>query len=581
MIYPSLPRSTKNIDPHTWDSFQPYFEALQRFPLSTENVQEWLAYWSDLSRLVWETAAWVYIEKSLDTTDEAKEKTFLDLINHVMPPTEMADQVLKERLLALDTADLDIPGMALVLRNLRNEADLYREENIPLQTEVSTLDSEYDKITGAMQANWDGEEKNLSQLAVLLKDQDRATRQRAWDVICELWQGQRGPLNEIYVKMLKLRQQIAANAGLPDYRAYAFRAKGRFDYTSADCVTFHEAIEAVAVPATRRILAKRRERLGYESIRPWDWIPERNLLVDTFDGDPLRPYKGQNELIQGGLNMFNRLDAELGRYFATMAEDGLLDLDTRPGKALGGYCSTLAVRRRPFIFMNGTGMHDDVQTLLHEAGHAFHVFETEKLPLVWQLDAPMEFCEVASMSMELLAAPNLVRANGGFYAETEAARARLEHLENIITFLPYMAVVDSFQHWVYTHPAEALDPANCDAAWDAQWQRFIPDMDWAGYEEVRMSGWHRKPHIFGSPFYYIEYGMASVGAMQVWRNGRQDHQSALAAYRRALSLGGTQTLPALFTAAGAEFRFDTAMLTELIGLVEQEIEGLEEQLVRP
>lgn len=578
MTLPTRPHSIKNIDPHSWNSFQPYFAALQEYPLTQDNVQEWLTYWSDLSRLVWETAAWVYIEKSLDTTDTQKEQTFLDLINHVMPPAQMADQALKERLLALEVSDLGIPGMELVLRNLRNEADLYREENIPLQTEVSTLDNEYDKITGAMQANWDGEDKNLSQLAVFLKNKDRAVRQQVWDVISALWLGQREALNDIYGHMLKLRQQIAANAGLPDYRAYAFREKGRFDYTPEDCATFHTAIEAVAVPATRRILAKRRERLGYESIRPWDWIPERNLLVDTFAGTSLHPYKNEDELIQGGLNMLNRLDAELGRYFATMAEEGLLDLDTRPGKALGGYCSTLAVRRRPFIFMNGTGMHDDVQTLLHEAGHAFHTFETAELPLVWQLDAPMEFCEVASMSMELLAAPNLTQTNGGFYTETEAARARLEHLENIITFLPYMAVVDSFQHWVYTHAEEALDPANCDAAWDAQWQRFIPDMDWTGYEEVRKSGWHRKPHIFGSPFYYIEYGMASVGAMQVWRNGRQDHNAALAAYRHALSLGGTQTLPALFAAAGAEFRFDTPMLTELIGLVEQEIETLEAAL---
>jgi oligoendopeptidase F len=578
---PTLPQTIENINPHSWDSFHPYFAALQEYPLTQDNVQEWLTYWSDLSRLVWETAAWVYIEKSLDTADTEKEQTFLDLINNVMPPAEMADQSLKERLLALDTADLGIPGMELVLRNLRNEADLYREENIPLQTEVSTLDNEYDKITGGMQANWEGEEKNLSQLAVFLKDKNRETRQRAWELMCALWQAQREPLNQIYVKMLKLRQQMATNAGFSDYRAYAFRAKGRFDYTPEDCAVFHAAIEAVAVPATRRILAKRRQRLGYESIRPYDWIPERNLLVDTFDGTSLHPYSKQDELIQGSLNMFNRLDAELGRYFATMAEEGLLDLDTRPGKALGGYCSTLAVRRRPFIFMNGTGMHDDVQTLLHEAGHAFHTFESAKLPLVWQLDAPMEFCEVASMSMELLAAPNLTWTNGGFYSETEAARARLEHLENIITFLPYMAVVDSFQHWVYTHPEEALNPANCDAAWDAQWQRFIPDMDWTGYEEMRMSGWQRKPHIFGSPFYYIEYGMASVGAMQVWRNGRQDHNGALAAYRQALSLGGTQALPALFVAAGAEFRFDTPMLTELIGLVEQEIETLEGELARP
>lgn len=581
MTLPTFPTTIQDVNPRIWDSFRPFYEALQQRPLTAENRREWLAEWSDLGRLLWETAAMIYIEKSLDTTDQEKEETFLAFIGDVLPQVEMAEQALKERLLALDPHGPDMADMALVLRKLRNEADLYREENIPLQTELSRLDNEYDKITGGMQVDWEGEEKNLSQLGVFLKDKDRATRQRAWDAIVQLWADSRGEINQIYVEMLKLRQQMAANAGLPDFRAYAFRAKNRFDYTPADCFTFHEAIEAVAVPATRRILEKRRQRLGYEQIRPWDWIPERNLLVDTFKADALQPYQTQDELIQGSLNIFNHLDAELGRYFATMAEENLLDLQTRTGKALGGYCSTLALRRRPFIFMNGAGLHDDVQTLLHEAGHAFHTFETLNLPLVWQMDAPMEFCEVASMAMELLAAPNLTQHNGGFYTETEAARARLEHLEGVITFLPYMAVVDAFQHWVYTHPEAALEPANCDAAWDAQWQRFIPDMDWSGYEEARMTGWHRKPHIFGSPFYYIEYGMASVGAMQVWRNSLQDAAVALSDYRRALALGGTRTLPELFKAAGAEFRFDTAMLSQLIGLVEQTIEELEGKVTRP
>lgn len=581
MALPSFPTSLADVNLRTWDSFQPLFAALQERPLTAENRRQWLVDWSDLSRLMRESAASIYIEKSLDTADTEKEQAFLDFINNVTPQVEMADQVLKERLLALDSEGADMADMAIALRNLRNEADLYREENIPLQTAVAKLDNEYEKITGGLKAVWDGEEKNLSQLTTSLKDKDRSVRERAWDVISGLWLQSRGELNRIYVDMVKLRQQMAVNAGLPDYRAYAFREKGRFDYAPEDCLTFHEAIEAVAVPATRRILAKRRERLGYASIRPWDWVPERTLLIDTFEGAPLQPYQGQDELIQGGLNMFNGLDADLGRYFAAMAEEGLLDLETRSGKALGGYCSTLAMRRRPFIFMNGTGMHDDVQTLLHEAGHAFHVFETADLPLVWHLDMPMEFCEVASMSMEFLAAPHLTRDRGGFYTDAEAARARLEHLESAVTFLPYMAVVDAFQHWVYTHPEAAVDPTNCDAAWDAQWQRFIPDMDWSGYETTRMTGWQRKPHIFSSPFYYIEYGMASVGAMQVWRNSLQDHASALAAYRQALSLGGTQPLPALFAAARAEFRFDTAMLTELFGLIEQTIAELEATLSRP
>ena len=229
--------------------------------------------------------------------------------------------------------------------------------------------------------------------------------------------------------------------------------------------------------------------------------------------------------------------------------------------------------------MNGVGSHDDVQTMLHEAGHAFHVFETAELPLIWQTEPPMEFCEVASMSMELLAAPYLTNTHGGFYTSPQAARARIEHLEGIIAFLPYMAVVDAFQHWVYTHPQEAIDANQCDAAWDRIWQRFIPDIDWAGHEESRKSGWHRKPHIFDAPFYYIEYGMAQVGALQVWRNSLQDRASALTAYRQALALGGTKTLPQLFASAGAEFRFDTTLLTELVTLIEQTTAELERSLL--
>jgi len=261
-----------------------------------------------------------------------------------------------------------------------------------------------------------------------------------------------------------------------------------------------------------------------------------------------------------------------------MAEDGLLDLDTRAGKALGGYCATLAMRKRPFIFMNGVGVHDDVQTMLHEAGHAFHVFETAALPLFWQTDKPMEFAEVASMAMEKIAAPYMIRENGGFYTASEAARARIEHLESEMRFLPYMAVVDAFQHWVYTHPEAAGDAANCDAAWGELWDRFMPGVDWSGFDAARVTGWQRKLHIFTVPFYYIEYGMAAVGALQVWRNSLSDQAGALAAYRRALALGGTKTLPELFAAAGAEFRFDTALLSELVALVEQTIEELEAEI---
>ncbi len=569
MTFSSLPTSIDDVNPRRWESFEPYFAELQQRVLDGGNIRQWLVDWSNLSALLWESGAMIYIAKSLDTADKDKEQAFLDYVNNVVPQATIADQALKERLLSLDVQDED---MTLVLRNMRNEADLFREENVPLHTELAKLDNEYDKITGGLKADWDGEEKNLVQLGLYLKDKERSVRGRAWKTTMDLWLGKRDVLNKLYGDMLALRRQVAENAGLPDYRAYSFREKGRFDYTPEACFTFHEAIETAVVPAAQRIYEKRRQELGVDVLRPWDtsW----SVTADTGNVPPLQPYQKQDELVQGSLNIFNQVDPDLGRHFAVMAEEELLDLDTRSGKALGGYCSSLPVRKRPFIFMNGVGIHDNVQTLLHEAGHAFHVFETANLPLVWQTESPMEFAEVASMSMEMLAAPYLTKADGGFYSPSEAARARIEHLEGVILFLPYMAVVDAFQHWVYTNLDAAMDAANCDAAWDALWHRFMPGVDWRGYEASRMTGWHRKPHIFSVPFYYIEYGMAQVGALQVWRNSLIDQAGAVAAYRRALALGGRQPLPELFAAAGAEFRFDTDLLTELIALVERTIETL-------
>jgi oligoendopeptidase F len=317
------------------------------------------------------------------------------------------------------------------------------------------------------------------------------------------------------------------------------------------------------------VYERRRRQLDLDRLLPWD------ELVDPSSEPPLKPYEGQEELIGGSLRIFGQVDPELAREFAVMAEENLLDLDTRAGKALGGYCYPLVFRGQPFIFMNGAGTHDDVQTMLHEAGHAFHAFAAFRLPYIWQMDVPMEFCEVASMGLELLAAPYLTADQGGFYSSTEAARARIEHLEWVLTFLPYMAVVDTFQHWVYTHPELAADPVNCDEAWDALWLRFMRGIDWTGLETERATGWHRKLHIFRYPFYYIEYGMAQVGALQVWRNALRDQARALDHYKAALALGSTQSLPELFAAAGAEFRFDEEMLADLVALIEETLEQLQ------
>jgi oligoendopeptidase F len=361
---------------------------------------------------------------------------------------------------------------------------------------------------------------------------------------------------------------VAANADLNDYRTFRWQKLHRFDYTPADCFRFHEAIEAEVVPAARRICEKRRQRLGVETLRPWD------LEVDPLGRPSLRPFQDGLELQTKCAAVLHRLDPQLGAYFDTMMREGLLDLDNRKNKAPGGYCTNFAAVKRPFIFMNAVGLNEDVQTLLHESGHAFHIFETAQLPYYQHLQVGDEFGEVGSMAMELLAASYLSEADG-FYSEAEAARARIEHLEHIVLFWPYMAVVDAFQHWVYENPAKAMNPDNCDARWAALWQRFMPDVDWSGLEPEMMTGWQRKLHIHQAPFYYVEYGLAQLGSVQVWRNSLTDEVGAVTSYRRALALGGTVSLPELYTAAGATFAFDAPTLRAAVKLTEDTVADLE------
>jgi len=572
MAFDQFPESIDGLDLQQWETYKSFYDDLLERELNDGDLRSWLDDWSRLSALVWEAGTMINITKSLDTADEAAEQAFLDFVNDVQPQAVVADQALKVRFLALNPEEKDLDDLALVIRDMRNLADLFREKNVPLQTELAKLGNEYDKITGAMTAEWEGEVKNLSQLEVLLQDQERDVRRRAWRQILDLWLGDRERLSQLYVDMLEHRRKMAANAGLANYRDYVFRELNRFDYTPEDCLTFHEAIEEVVVPLASKIYEKRRQRLGLTSLRPWD------VDVDASGAPPLTPYSGQQELMLHTTKILSAVDPVLAGYYTTMKEADLMDLDTRSGKALGGYCSTLPLRRLPFIFMNGAGTHEDVLTMLHEAGHAFHVFEAANLPYTWQLESPMEFAEVASMSMELLAAPYLTANHGGFYTDSEAARARIEHLEGIVLFLPYMAVVDAFQHWVYTNPASAADPANCDETWKELWERFMLGVDYNGLEDELKTGWHRKLHIFHVPFYYIEYGMAQVGALQVWRRSLEDQQGAVSSYRHALAQGGTMTLPELFETAGAEFRFDTPMLSDLMSLIEEAIEEFEMQV---
>ncbi len=563
----SLPQNPEELLHWSWPQIEPHYQALAARDLTAENVAEWLTDWSRLSERIHEMEQRLHVATTVDTADAEAERRFQSYLDEIYAASQAAEQKLKEKLLA---SGLEPEGFEVPLRNMRAEAALFREVNLPLLAEEQKLTTEYDKIIGAQTVTWEGQEVTISQLRPVYQNADRAVRERAWRLAAERQLTDRGVLNELWGRFLHLRRKIAANAGFgDDYRAYRWEQLLRFDYTPADCVSFQQAIEAVVVPAASRIFERRRQRLGVETLRAWD------LDVDPLGRPPLRPFQEVTEFETKTSAIFHHVDPQLGAHFDTMRREGLLDLDNRKHKAPGGYCTTFESVRRPFIFMNAVGLHGDVQTLLHEGGHAFHVFETQPLPYAQQLQVGMEFAEVASMAMELLGAPYLAAAQGGFYTEADAARARVEHLERSLLLWPTIALGDAFQHWVYENPDAALDPAQCEAQWAGLLRRFRPALDWSGLEPVMQTGWQRILHFYQVPFYFVEYGLAQLGAVQVWRNAQRDQAQAVADYRRALALGGTVPLPQLYTAAGTKFAFDADTLRAAVNLMEETINSLD------
>ena len=435
-------------------------------------------------------------------------------------------------------------------------------ENVPLETEEARLCQQYQKLSGGLTVNFRGEEKTLVQMARYLEEPDRALRQEAWELVAKRRLREADKFDDILDGQIKLRQQIAANAGFKNYRDYAFRRLGRFDYTPEECSQFHKATEQHVMPIVRELQAQRRAHLKLDKLRPWD------LAVDPLNRPPLKPFAQVGEMVARTQKIFNRLDTELAAGFQRMQDLRLLDLDNRKGKAPGGYQSTLAESRLPFIFMNAVGLQRDVETILHEAGHAFHALATRDENLYAYRSAPIEFCEVASMSMELLGNEFIEE----FYSDGDSKRARRVHLEGVVGVFPWIATVDAFQHWIYTHPCHTREERR--QAWLELMDRFGGDADWSGCEAARANLWHRQLHIFLHPFYYIEYGIAQIGALQVWANSKRDKAKALGDYKKSLELGGSRPLPELFQAAGCRFEFSEKTIQPLAKMLREELERL-------
>lgn len=538
-----------------WASLLPYFEQLQKAEItSAESLEAWLAQLSELDAVVGEDAAWRQIRMTTDTTNKAYEEAFTFFVLEIEPQLKPILFQLQKKLIASPfVKNLDPKQYGPYLRNVENALQLYREENVPLQAEIGILAQQFGQISGAMTIEVKGKEYTLQQAARFLQQPDRALREDVFRKIAARRLEDKDKLNELFDKLLKLRQQVAENAGFDNYRDYKFRELGRFDYTPEDTFRFHDAVRENILPLHRMLVEARKDRLGLDVMRPWDSDAEPEGC------EPLKPFETGAELAEKAIATFEKLNPFYADCLRTMQGMNRLDLESRIGKAPGGYNCPLPETGVPFIFMNAAGTIGDVITMMHEGGHAVHSFLSHPLKLSAFKEYPMEIAELASMSMELF---SMEHWDTFFDNADDLKRAKLEEMERVISVLPWIATIDKFQHWLYTHPGHSI------AEREAEWMRILEEFstgatDWSGFEEYRKSFWQKQLHLFEVPFYYIEYGIAQLGAIAMWRQYRSDPKGTLERYQQALSLGYTQTLPELYKTAGIRFDFSPVYVKEL------------------
>lgn len=542
-----------------WDALQPYFEELTNRPINNKaELEKWLHDISELEAVVSEDACWRQINMTRDTTNKAFEEAFTFFCMEIEPKMKPYGFELNKKLLASPfTKELDKNTYFPYLRNVENAVSLYRDENVQLQADMNLLAQQYGVISGAMTVEVEGKEYTLQQAVKFLHSPDRALREAVFTKIATRRLQDKDKLNELYDKLLALRQKIAINAGFENYRDYKFRELGRFDYTVQDCYNFHEAVKEHILPLHTMLVKHRQIRLGVAPMRPWDTDAEPAGV------EPLHPFTDGKELSEKAVETFSRLRPFFAGCLRTMQDINRLDLESRKGKAPGGYNCPLAETGVPFIFMNAAGTMSDVITMMHEGGHAVHSFLSHPLQLSAFKEYPMEIAELASMSMELF---SMEHWDVFFPDQQELHRAQLEELERIISVLPWIATIDKYQHWIYTHPGHSIEQRQ--AAWLSILNEFSTGVvDWSGFEEYRANFWQKQLHLFEVPFYYIEYGIAQLGAIAMWRQYRQNKEQALDNYMKALSLGYTKTLKELYATAGIQFDFSPAYIKELSDFV--------------
>lgn len=583
---PTVPTDfvSADLDATDFAAIEPIFKSLLERPVVTkEELETWLVDRGELEASCSEAMALLYIAMTCNTDDEEASGAYTKFIEDVPPKIKpLAFELDKRQKQLAEQLGLNDARYEVINRDTAADVELFREENIPLETEIAKLDQEYDKICGAMTVEFDGQEKTLPQMGVYLESTDRDVREKSWRGVTDRRLKDVDAINAIYDKMVTKRDTLASNAGFDSYTGFAFKLRHRFDYTPEHCFAFHEACEKVVAPFARKIDEKRKQSLGVDVLRPWD------MAVDELGRAPLTPFDGGADLVAKTQAAFRSLDPRLADMLAELGDGAgrvtaansknppSLDLDSRKGKAPGGYQYMRDRSRVPFIFMNAAGLHRDLETMVHEAGHAFHSMLCVDEPLLHYRESPIEFAEVASMSMELLTMPHW-GAPGSFYdgKPEDHNRAMRRQIESSITLLPWIATIDAFQHWVYANPAHTRDQRT--EQWLELDRRFGRGFSWDGLEAARDSGWQKQGHLFGNPFYYIEYGIAQLGALGLWiRSLEEGPEVAIDAYIKALSLGGSRPLPELFAAAGLEFDFGPAVVERLVARVESELAKLPE-----
>lgn len=547
----------------SWETLQPYFKELKSRQIQhVADLEKWMQDRSELESILSEDLGWRYIRMTCDTQNEETTQAFQYFISEIEPNIAPLDHELNLKLMHSPYVNaLDQEKYKIYLRGVERALEIFREENIPLQTEISTKQQQYAAITGAMTVTLDGEEVTLQRAADRLKRTDRAVREEAWRAVQERRYADHQKLDDLFDELLKLRHQVATNADFENFRDFMFAALGRFDYTPQDCFDFHQSIEETIVPFLTKLDEERKHELGVEQLRPWD------LDVDPTGKKPLEPFQTGEELLEKTVKVFYNLDTYLGDCLATMREMGHLDLESRKGKAPGGYNYPLDEIGVPFIFMNATSSLRDVITMLHEGGHAVHSFLTREMKLNAAKHPPSEVAELASMSMELI---SMDYWDIFFEDEEELKRAKKTHLESVLETFPWVATVDKFQHWIYEHPEQTQEERH------QEWMRIFETFNqktvtWEGIEKYKPFMWQKQLHIYEVPFYYIEYAMAQLGAIAVWKNYKENPTEGLAAYKKALSLGYTVSIGEVYEAAGIKFDFSTDYIKSLVDFVKEEM----------